>query len=189
MILVLGAEGLLGRTLCPYLSDMGYTVLRQSRGNGADVCLDPLDEIAVRAAISKYQPEAIVNLIAESNVDSCQLDMRRAYLGNVRVVEKLVSALATVGGAAHLIQISTDHLYDGVGPHQETATLPINAYAITKRLGETVAIEGGATVLRTNFFGRSLAPSRRSFSDWIVDSLKKREKLRFSKTSGLVQSI
>jgi len=172
VILVLGATGMLGATLCPDLSAMGYRVLRQSRRPGTEVCFDPLDRIAVAAALAEHQSDAVVNLIAESNVDACQMDMRRAYLANVRTVENLVSAMAVEPSTAHLIQISTDHVYDGVGPHAESAALPCNAYAVTKYAGELAALRVGATVMRTNFFGCSRSAGRNSFSDWVVSSLR-----------------
>jgi dTDP-4-dehydrorhamnose reductase len=139
------------------------------------LCFDPLDEVAVRAAIADCRPDAVINLIAESNVDACQIDMRQAYQANVRVVEILVSVIAATVPAVHLVHISTDHLYDGPGPHIEAATLPINTYALTKRAGELAALCVGATIIRTNFFGRSRSEKRRSFSDWIVDALTRGE--------------
>ena len=172
VILILGAEGMLGATLCPGLSAMGYHVLRQSRRTGTEVCFDPLDGAAVAAALAEHQPDAVVNLIAESNVDVCQLDMRRAYFANVRVVENLVLAMAAELTTAHLIQISTDHVYDGIGPHAESAALPCNAYALTKYAGELAALHSGATIMRTNFFGRSRSEGRNSFSDWVTSSLR-----------------
>ncbi len=168
----MGADGMLGRSLCPGLRAAGHMVLRQSRRAGADVCVDPLDAAAVRAAISASRPDVVVNLIAESNVDTCQTDIRRAYLANVAVVDTLVSVIADLSLATHLVHISTDHLYDGPGPHAESSVLPINAYALSKRTGELEALRAGATVMRTNFFGRSCASQRRSFSDWIVGELK-----------------
>jgi len=151
---------------------MGYRVLRQSRRAGTEVCFDPLDGATVATALAEHQPDAVVNLIAESNVDACQLDMRRAYLANVRTVENLVSAMAAGSSTPHLIQISTDHVYDGVGPHAESAALPCNAYALTKYAGDLAALRSAATVMRTNFFGRSRSASRNSFSDWVVNSLR-----------------
>lgn len=175
VILVMGAEGMLGRSMCPGIAASGHRVLRQSRSHGTDICVDPLDEAAVGAAIADCQPDVVVNLIAESNVDACQTDMRGAYLANVRVVDILASAIAAVCPTAHLVHISTDHLYDGSGPHTEASVLPINAYALTKRTSELAALRAGATVVRTNFFGRSRAPQRCSFSDWIVGALTKGE--------------
>jgi dTDP-4-dehydrorhamnose reductase len=172
VILVLGAEGMLGTTLCPSLSAMGYRVLRQSRRGVTEVTLDPLNGAAVAAALSAHQPYAVINLIAESNVDACQMDIQRAYLANVRTVENLVSAMAAGRSTAHLIQISTDHVYNGVGPHEESTALPGNVYALTKYAGELAALRAGATVIRTNFFGRSRSSSRISFSDWVVNSLR-----------------
>jgi dTDP-4-dehydrorhamnose reductase len=47
----------------------------------------------------------------------------------------------------------------------------MNAYALTKLAGELVALQARATVLRTNFFGRSNTGQRISFTDWLYNSL------------------
>lgn len=171
-VLVLGAYGMLGETLCPLLSLAGYRVLRQGRSASAELALEPGNSDAVAAILGKYKPHAIVNLIADSNVDACEDSIGNAFKANVLPVDALLRARATSQSNAHLIQISTDHLYGGQGPHQERMVQPCNVYALTKYAAELRALNGGATVLRTNFFGRSRARARTSFSDWIVQSVR-----------------
>jgi dTDP-4-dehydrorhamnose reductase len=45
-------------------------------------------------------------------------------------------------------------------------------YALTKLCGEYAALQNGGCVLRTNFFGKSQASNRSSFSDWLVNGAK-----------------
>lgn len=170
-VLVFGASGLLGAVLCPQLQRKGWRVFRQSREEGAEVQCDPADLGSVRAAVKGLRPVAIVNLVAISNVDYCENHLSEAYIANVRTVEILATVAREMESRPHLVQISTDHLYSGTGPHRESTVLPINAYAITKLAGELVALQAGATVMRTSFFGRSHTERRISFTDWLYKSL------------------
>ena len=94
LILVFGAMGLLGRTLCPGLHAMGYRILRQTRGLGGDVNCDPLSQCEIRDLINKHKPTVIINLIASSNVDHCQEYPLEAFIGNVKTVESISSAIS-----------------------------------------------------------------------------------------------
>jgi dTDP-4-dehydrorhamnose reductase len=174
VILVFGARGLLGASLCPALESMGYRVQGQSRDCGAQIQCDPMDSIAIKKILDDLKPTAVVNLIALSNVDFCQDNLAAAYLANCRNAEVLVSAVEGASSRPHLIQISTDHLYNGIGPHAEGFALPSNVYALTKFAGELAALRVGATVMRTNFFGRSRSSVRKSFTDWIYEELASR---------------
>lgn len=171
LILVFGAMGLLGSTLCPSLEAIGYRVLRQSRGSGGDILCDPLKQDAVKDIINRYKPSVVVNLIALSNVDRCQDFPGEAFLANVKTVDSICSAIEQSVCQPHLIHISTDHLYNGLGPHLENAVNPSNIYSLTKYTGELLALKVGATVLRTNFFGQSRASGRVGFTDWLFSSI------------------
>lgn len=170
-VVVFGAYGLLGATLCPVLGDFGYHVLKQTRGNIGDVCCDPTDMSEVARVLDSIQPVAVINLIALSDVDVCETDLPAAYMANVRSVEALVSAIAKTQPTPHLIHISTDQVYMGIGPHVEGSVSPINNYALTKYTSELLALQVGATIFRTNFIGKSQSDSRQSFTDWIFQSL------------------
>jgi dTDP-4-dehydrorhamnose reductase len=172
-VLVIGAYGLVGASLCPRLQAAGHEVVRQGRRESAQTRFDPADGTAVSAAVREWRPAAIVNLAASTNVDACEADPQAAYLANVRTVEVLADVIdATAGGAPHLVQVSSDQVYDGPGPHREGDARPCNVYALSKYAGELAAARVGATVLRTNLFGRSRAAGRSSLSDWVVASLR-----------------
>jgi dTDP-4-dehydrorhamnose reductase len=170
-VVIFGANGLLGATLCPQLRSIGWRVRTQSRQEGADIKCNPLDVNSVRRALNECQPKAIINLIAISNVDYCETHVLEAYLAHVKVIEVISTVASELKSIPHIVHISTDHLYDGSGPHQEGEVCPINVYALSKLAGEMIALRAGATVLRTNFFGLSQSSSRSSFTDWIYKSL------------------
>jgi dTDP-4-dehydrorhamnose reductase len=177
-VIVFGASGLLGASLVPVLQACGYTVLTQSRAPGADLSLDPSDHGAVAAALARHRPSAVINLVAATNVDQCEVDTELAWQANVGVVAAIVEGILALGNdlasRPHLVHISTDQVYDGPGPHSEDWVHPINVYGLSKYTGELLAERVGATVLRSNFYGRSRASGRMSFSDWLVRSLQEK---------------
>jgi dTDP-4-dehydrorhamnose reductase len=71
----------------------------------------------------------------------------------------------------HLIQISTDHVYDGVWLHKEDNITITNNYAFSKYAGEMAALRVKSTILRTNFVGLSQVHYRESFTDWVYKSM------------------
>lgn len=172
-ILVTGAQGLLGSTLTPYLFAHGHDVVRHARNGGGDVSAELTDAKQVDALLNEVMPEVIINLAALTNVDECERNPQSAYLTNVRVVENLAKWIKDRGNACHLVQLSTDQVYDGIGPHQEDEITLSNYYGFSKYAGELAASRIPSTVLRTNFFGRSQCSNRKSLSDWLVHSLTK----------------
>lgn len=174
-VLVLGAYGLLGSVLSPTLEGCGHTVFRQGRTATSEYPADPIEQKDIDRIVGKVAPDVVVNLVAKTNVDACEDDLKNAYQANVRSVETLVSALR--GSDCHLVHISTDQVYGGVGPHQEMLVMPCNVYGLTKYAGELVAKEIGATVLRTNYVGRSRVMGRVAFSDWLVESFRAKRRI------------
>jgi dTDP-4-dehydrorhamnose reductase len=173
-VLICGSTGLLGCSLAPYLAALGHEIQGHGRtfagGFGAD--LSSAEE--TQRLLASVRPEVVVNLVALTDVDACERQPEEAQKVNVDVVSNLVAGLRRYAPRSHLIQISTDQVYEGSGPHRETPVEPRNTYARSKLAGELVAREVASTVLRTNFFGRSLCPKRRSLSDWIVAELQAR---------------
>src|SRR5438105_3779156 len=170
-ILVTGATGLLGCTLVPHLRSRGHEVVASGRDHG-DLRLDLRDATQVQRAIESARPDVVINLAGATNVDACEQDPQAAYELNVLAVENLAQCLAE--SKVRLIHVSTDHVYDGPGPHVEHEVTVRNQYAMSKLAGEQAALRLGqrATVLRTNFVGRSQCARRQSFSDWVVQSAR-----------------
>jgi dTDP-4-dehydrorhamnose reductase len=170
-ILVTGARGLLGSVLVPFLRSQGHRVTgcsRHQENRSADLTIYSQAE----AVLNDLRPEFIINLAACTNIDECENSPQLAYLANVRVVENLVTWIKSESPHSHLVHLSTDHVYDGAGPHHEENVILVNSYAFSKYAGELAALSTQATILRTNFFGRSRCAGRTSFSDWLVQSLR-----------------
>lgn len=174
-VLVTGGTGLLGGWLVPALRARGHAVISHGLGAGREARADLAAAAEARRLVAEAAPAVVVNLAALADVDASQADPQRAFLLNTRLVENLAAALADALPGAHLVQISTDQVYDGPGPHSEEDPVIRNTYALSKYAGELAALRlPGATVLRTNFFGPSRTAGRRSFSDAIIEGLRAR---------------
>ena len=180
-VVIFGASGLLGASLAPALRGIGYEILTQGRSSQNDVLLNPYSREAVIDFLNHYRPRAVVNLIAETNVDLCETDPQLAWQANTSIVKNLVECIKFIyqqtGHNAHLVHISTDQLYNGIGPHIEESVDPINVYGLSKYAGELIAQQSRATILRTNFFGKSRCSGRVSFSDWLFAKLSLSEQI------------
>lgn len=172
-ILVTGAKGMLGCTLVPTLLQSGFSVVTHSRGLGADYSFDLLNRESLFQALSEIQPNVIVNLVGLTSVELCQEQPNIAYQVNTKSVENLVDWIESSEKDCFLVQISTDQVYDGVGPHKESSVNLSNNYAFSKYGGELAALRVKSSILRTNFVGLSKSPLRESLTDWIYRSLKK----------------
>lgn len=170
-ILVTGATGLLGTTLVPFLRKCGYNVITQSRTSDADILVDLGDKDKSFEMLSQIQPNLIINLVGLTSVELCQERPNEAYLANTRTVENLAHWILKKGGTCHLVQISTDHVYDGLGYFTEDQVTLTNSYAFSKYAGELAATLIPSTILRTNFVGRSKTPNRESLTDWVYNAL------------------
>lgn len=174
---VTGAQGMMGHHLIPHLLACGHEVISHSRKGNVGICSDLTDIDLVIAALDEAAPEIIINLAACTNVDECERNPQLAYLANVRIVENLVKWMRKRRKNCHLIHISTDQVYDGVGSHKEENVTLTNYYGFSKYAGELAAASVSSTILRTNFFGPSQCQGRLSLSDWLVQSLTKGEQI------------
>lgn len=177
-ILVTGATGLLGKGLVHQLIKHGHKIITQARRNDADFLVDLADKNSVYELLNKTNPTVIINLVGLTNVDLCQEQTNFSYVANSRTVENLAQWINESGSGCHLIQISTDQVYDGVGPHSEETVALTNNYAFSKYAGELAAMLTSSTILRTNFMGFSQTANRESLTDWIFRSLKNEENIQ-----------
>jgi len=170
-VLVTGATGLLGCSLVPLLQERDHQVIRMGHSHASDLNIDLTSYEQTARALDDAKPDVIINLAALTNVDRCETHPQEAYLLNVKTVENLCTWMKTAGKACHLIQISTDQVYDGLGPHAEGELTIRNFYAMSKLASEFIAGAVPSTILRTNFVGRSQCGRRVSFTDWLHDAL------------------
>ena len=169
-ILLIGATGMLGSTLGPFLRKCGYPVVTHGRNSDADLTADLTKLSETQSLIRKTNPDVVVNLIGLTNVDECESNLQKAYLINTQTVENISHVLMNQEQHSYLIHVSTDHIYDGEGLHSEQDVTITNNYAMTKYAGELAALRTSSAVLRTNFIGRSCFVGRESLSDWVFRS-------------------
>jgi len=172
-VLVTGATGLMGSALVPLLKERGHQVTGLGHRHVADINADLLSYEQTVCTLDRVRPEIIINLTALTDVDRCETHPQEAYLLNVKLVENLSNWMRISGESCHLIQISSDQVYDGLGPHSEDNVTIRNHYAMSKLTGEFVAGTVSSTILRTNFVGRSVRESRASLTDWLYGALRR----------------
>lgn len=145
-LLVTGAGGQLGHDLVASATVAGDEVIALARAD-----LDVGDRDAVLAAVTACRPAVVVNGAAWTAVDACEGDTVRAFRDNADAVGWLREACARVG--AHLVQVSTDYVFDGTldRPYREDdATNPLSVYGASKLAGE-LAAGPDATIVRTSW--------------------------------------
>lgn len=170
-VLITGSSGLLGTALAPLLQSRGHIVTGLSRSRDSEISADLTVYEQAKHALTQVNPDVIINLIALTDVDRCEAHPHEAYLLNVRVTQNICTWISSCHPTCHLIHISTDQVYDGIGPHSEANVTIHNQYAMSKLAGELATAVVPATILRTNFVGRSLCKERTSFTDWLYGSL------------------
>jgi len=176
-VLICGGTGLLGAIAGNVLSEQ-FSVRIHGKSKKADCQANLISYADTEALLNKEMPDVILNLVALTNVDTCEEDLQLAYNLNVEIPKNL--ALWCKKNKSLLIQISTDHIYNSADSSEENVRL-VNNYALTKLAGEAPVLMADGIVLRTNFFGKSKTEGRVSFSDWVVKSLKAREPVNFFK--------
>lgn len=132
LVLVTGANGMLGQDLCPILEDEGYEVIETDIHN-----LDITDEKQVFDFLSKEKPNFVVHCAAYTNVDKAEEDIETARLINAKGTENIAKACAEID--ATMVYISTDYVFNGerTKPYLPTdKPEPLNNYGLTKFEGE-----------------------------------------------------
>jgi dTDP-4-dehydrorhamnose reductase len=131
-ILVTGAGGMLGRDLVARANARGHDCVGVSHAE-----LDVTDAREVDQAIARLAPEAIVNCAAWTDVEGAEGLEAQALAVNGTGAGNLARAATSVG--AHLVQVSTDYVFDGTASRPYVESDPTNAtsaYGRTKLAGE-----------------------------------------------------
>lgn len=147
-ILLTGAAGQLGRELKRSLDCLGEVIACDRRQ------LDLTNPAALRDAIRRLAPSAIVNAAAYTAVDRAEAEPVLAHAVNTEAPGVLAEEAKRLG--AMLIHFSTDYVFDGskATPYTEgDATAPLSVYGRSKRDGERAIASSGARhlILRTSW--------------------------------------
>lgn len=145
-ILVTGCAGMLGSAMVPALSRAGHRVLPtdidlsdpEPWGHALAIThLDVRDRAQVRHVVASTEPDLVLHLAAETDLEASDADPDHAYTTNT-IATKYVAMAAREAGVP-LTYISTAGVFDGV---KETAYTefdrpnPVNTYGASKYEGE-----------------------------------------------------
>jgi dTDP-4-dehydrorhamnose reductase len=148
--LLTGVAGQLGREL--------EGLLRSSRPNEVlaldHAALDIKDRERVLQVCGEWCPEVVINAAAFTAVDRCEGEADAAFAANALGPRNLAEGARLSG--AHLVQVSTDYVFDGTLPRpycEWDEPRPLSVYGRSKLAGEREALLGapGATVVRTSW--------------------------------------
>ena len=171
-VLVLGAQGMLGRDLVEILPP-SYEVI------GWDLQdLDVTRAEQTNEKIARLHPRFIINCAAYTDVDACETKSGLAFAVNSEGVRNL--AIAALAIQARLIHLSTDYVFDGASqrPYQENdPPFPLNLYGQSKLRGEILLRESGADhlIVRTAWL---YGPRGRNFVEAILRQAEAGKELR-----------
>jgi len=143
-ILVTGAGGQLGHDLVRTCTAAGDEVIACDSRR-----LDLSDRDSVAQAITGTAPDVVVNAGAWTAVDDCEFDPDRAWRVNALGPRWVADAARRVG--AHVVQVSTDYVFDGAKaePYVEwDDPNPQSAYGRSKLGGER-EVDPSHAVVRT----------------------------------------
>ncbi|MDK9717462.1 MAG: dTDP-4-dehydrorhamnose reductase [Trichlorobacter sp.] len=145
MILVVGANGMLGQDLMSLLGE---------RGRGVDLPdIDITDMVSVQQVLTALKPKVVINCAAYTDVDGCETNTETAMQVNGEGVAFLGLVTRSIG--AKLVQISTDYVFDGSkgSPYREDdLQQPLNIYGESKLAGElNVDINPDNLLVRTQW--------------------------------------
>lgn len=177
-VLVTGASGLLGLSLCLDLA-RDHEVVAVSRGRlvhhpgVAARQVDLTDLSAVRELWAGAAPDVVVHAAALTSIETCEEHPDLARRLNADVTEEVARQCRDRG--TRLLHVSTDAVFDGSdGPYSEAdATGPLSVYGQTKLEAEGRCLDAcpDALVARVNFFGWS-AGGDRSLAEFFITALR-----------------
>ena len=177
-ILITGGSGLLSLNWAYHIRDLHEVTLalhtRKIRMPGVNTAqVDLTSRDALTETVARISPDIVIHAAGLTSVDDCEQNPQLAQLVNSTLAGNVASSCKV--NNKKLVHISTDHLFHGDEPRltEDALPAPVNVYAQTKLSAETEVrdLAPDALIIRTNFFGWGPA-YRRSFSDWIIDSLQ-----------------
>jgi len=131
---------------------------------------------AIQSIFDEVEPGLVIHTAGLTNVEACEADPELARYANIELAENIAKSCSS--NDVKLVHISTDHLFSGdiMMAEEDQPVNPVNMYGKTKAEAESrvLEIKPDALVIRTNFYG--WGPTyRRSFSDMIIDTLRKQQ--------------
>jgi len=155
-ILLIGGTGQLGGDLVRNNSDHDLIVPDRE-------VLDVVRPEQVRAALTSYRPELVINCAAFHNVPLCEQQPDKAFRINCVAMRDL--AVACRDSGSRLVTFSSDYVFggDSAEPYvEDDLPRPLQIYGISRLAGEHAVLANvPAIVIRTcGLYGRSGARSK-----------------------------
>jgi dTDP-4-dehydrorhamnose reductase len=145
MILIVGANGMLGRDMMTLVGDAA---------RGVDI--DEIDITSLESTermLRTLKPKTVINCAAYTDVDGCETNVDTAMQVNGEGVAHLAMASREIG--ARLVHVSTDYVFDGSkgSPYvEDDAPCPLGIYGESKLAGElNAAFNPDHLIVRTQW--------------------------------------
>jgi dTDP-4-dehydrorhamnose reductase len=181
-VLILGGSGFLGFNLVKHFSQLQpvmatYNQTQLSDFSGVSwIKFKAEDYTRLKQILVKMEPKVVINCIALTSIEECQLNQNKAeFLNRFFPIEvaKVCKSLEI-----QFVHISTDHQESITGKFrtEHDPSFWVNKYGETKILGDEEIIMNNpkSIVVRTNFFGWDSIRNQ-SLLDLIFNSIKKGE--------------
>jgi len=187
--LIIGANGLVGRSLSRMLTGAGIAWIGtcHKRGDPALRKLDITDETAVKTLFSGCRFDAVFNCAnLAGGVNYCESHPEEASVFHLGAIQTIGAACRNAG--ALYVHLSTDYVFDGTKERcaESDATNPLNLYGKLKRDAEKWIIDNltrYVIVRTTNIFGWDPLTVTPNYMMGLYRSIK--EKKRFDAPSFL----
>src|SRR5690554_1865930 len=184
-VLITGGNGQLGQKLILHCLQNKIDFLATSNSaKNFSACpeeafkiMDVTNAEEVKKVVEHYQPTHIINAAAMTNVDLCEEKPELCYAINKDGVVNLLEA--AIAHESHLIQISTDFIFDGEKDfyNEEDAPNPLGIYGKSKWEGEKILLNSDypkVSTLRTSIlYGKGEQLKKSNIFAWAMTELRK----------------
>ena len=177
-IVIVGADGMLGRALLERLEQSGRPALAPPLSE-----FDLTRSEGVEAWLIDAGPAAVINAAAYTDVGGCELPENQGEVYAVNRDGPGSLARACQAQSVPLIHVSTDYVFDGKSEsayREDDPVAPLQVYGQSKWEGELAVIEAcpGALIVRTStLYGPGLRP-RPHYVDAILAQARKLDRLQ-----------
>jgi dTDP-4-dehydrorhamnose reductase len=130
--LIVGAGGLLGRTLAHRLEELFPETIAATRAE-----IDITDAFRLEAEFERLRPTVVINCAAWTDVDGCTRDPDMAFAANAEGAGNVARAAARIG--CRIVHLSTDFVFDGKAARayaESDPPAPLQEYGRSKWEGE-----------------------------------------------------